>query len=689
MTTLDDENTGNLGPLLDDLESAAPRLSRFILASKVPAKRRQVVIKSTVERTTALLYQRGAIPDELARLVDLVTVRNYLDQASLSALIRNLYPATKVDNDAIFKVVGALGHGQLKPALPLQSLLLRWLVMVYHLLENPGILTQAYGTSAVPSPSADNTTLALSRQTGNDPPLTGLLRVFKNYYPEIIVGKATKGRASAFKHPDLQWRERLDEIQHQHHETRDNGGSRNGFSVNHALSQKMGAKPSLLPAVYTQHAHEDSVTLEEIDGPDTFVENLDKIELPTQLVAVLADPLLQKLLLLRPDSESFSRISNWVTACMGDVASGDGDLSLLLDIVDVVHDYTASTKVLPPLLLSFFSFLFSVWNGSDKRDVVLETLSFAPLMDFDKLYKSIFEPFEASVLDNAAESQTSLLKFYTLLLQRWTTIMQAAEDLDTLPGGAVTQLVTHVNKLTLTLSQTSPTTATYLTILDFYECSAAILAKPNLLQHVEITTPPALLVYIMHFSPSLIVVSRLCGLLAIYKRAFEALRAPLPTSQSRGLTQHENEQINTLNSFLMDICNCLWRGRAFATSDVNSQGCLIPQSLVPVLVRYLGRIDSKLSLGSVFGVSHSPVLSLRTISYIRELEDGEQEVIRDRHAGPVTQHSLGQLAHRGGLQISWQEYRSGLLRYLETKGFTGIPELMYNTMKNLMKARHQ
>jgi centromere protein I len=41
--------------------------------------------------------------------------------------------------------------------------------------------------------------LGLCRQTGGDPNLTGLLRVFKNYYPEIIVGDATKGRAAAFK----------------------------------------------------------------------------------------------------------------------------------------------------------------------------------------------------------------------------------------------------------------------------------------------------------------------------------------------------------------------------------------------------------------------------------------------------------------------------------------------------------
>lgn len=41
--------------------------------------------------------------------------------------------------------------------------------------------------------------LNLSRQTGNDPTLVGLLRVYKDYYPEIIVGEAVRGRASAFK----------------------------------------------------------------------------------------------------------------------------------------------------------------------------------------------------------------------------------------------------------------------------------------------------------------------------------------------------------------------------------------------------------------------------------------------------------------------------------------------------------
>ncbi|KAK3327686.1 Mis6-domain-containing protein [Cercophora scortea] len=691
----------------DDLDAL---LSDLETASKLPAKRRQVSIKPTVEAAISALYDRGALPEELARLVDLVTVRNHLDQASSGAIIRNLYPSRKVDDKTVLRVVGSLGHGELKPALSIQSLSLRWLIMVYHLLDNSSILSQVYAvlfnlldTATIRpqlchllalitrrkhvKPFRIQAVLELSRQTGSDPPLTGLLRVFKNYYPEIIVGEAIRGRASAFKHPDIQWRQRLDEIQQQRFENPDEG-PRNGFAVNHALGRQMKGGKILFPAVFTQHAQENSITLEEIDNANAFVENLEKIELPTQLVAVLADPLLQKLLLLRPDAEGFARISNWVAACMSDVANGDADSDLLLDMVEVIHGYVRSTRTLPPLLLTFFREFFTVWNGVDKKDMVLETLSYAPLMDFKELHQSLLAPLEASLLDNTAASQISLLNYYTSLLRCWAVTMQAEDHADTLPLGAVSDLISHVNKLTLTLTQTAPSVATYLAILDFYECSAAIFSQPSLLQHIGVTIPPGLVVYILHFSHSLEVISRLCGILATYKRAWEVVMSP---SSSRKLTKFEREQVNIFNAFLMDLCNCLWRGRAFATSDLNAQGCSIPRSIEPVLQRYLRSIDPALALGSAFGLSHSPVLSLQSISFLRQQEDAEIEEneLRARHAGPVTQSSLAQLGNKGGVQLSWQAYKSGVLKYLEGKGFKGVPELMYNTMKNLMKERHQ
>lgn len=87
------------------------------------------------------------------------------------------------------------------------------------------------------------------------------------------------------------------------------------------------------------------MTLEEIDSAESFVKNLEKIELPTQLVAVLADPLLQKFLLLRPDAEASSRVSNWLMACLGDVSSGDADSEIFLEMVEVINSYALATKV--------------------------------------------------------------------------------------------------------------------------------------------------------------------------------------------------------------------------------------------------------------------------------------------------------------------------------------------------------
>lgn len=58
--------------------------------------------------------------------------------------------------------------------------------------------------------------------------------------------------------------------------------------------------------------------------------------------------------MLRPDAEAFSRISNWLTACLDDVARGDADPSTLLDLADIVHEFVLSTKVRVPEHLHIF-----------------------------------------------------------------------------------------------------------------------------------------------------------------------------------------------------------------------------------------------------------------------------------------------------------------------------------------------
>ncbi|KHN95730.1 Mis6 domain protein [Metarhizium album ARSEF 1941] len=669
----------------------------IINASKLPAKARVINIKSTVASFSSLAYEEGLVPAALDRLINLVTIPNYLDQASLASVVRNLYPAERVSANAVLHVVSALGHGALKAPLTLQAALLKWLIMVYHVLESPAVLAQAYSvlfnlldTAAI--------RLNLSRQTGNDPPLVGLLRVFKDYYPEIIVGQAVRGKASAFKHPDLLWRSRLGEIQDAHRQRAAEQrptGPQSGFRVNRPVNRALRNKA--VPIVLTSHATEDSVTLEEVEDVSSFVAKMDKLELPNQLVAVLADPLLQKLLILRPDPESYQRISNWLGAVFQEVMAGDADEATLWEVLEVVREFVIQTKTIPSLLLSFFSQFFNIWGGEGKRDVLYDILSFTPFHDFGELHELILRPLETAVQYFAPDSQQGLLQMYTKILRHWTAVLQASDTIPEHASATVASLILHTNTLALTLLQTSPSVTTDASILDFYEQTARVFTDAKLKRYMRIELPPPPLIYTFLFSNSLATVSRICFILACYKKGIETAVAtrpralPTDTDAAARIDSHTYDRpyVNLFNGYIMDICNLFWRNRAFNDSDTNARACTLSVATVNALAAYALSVDRTLPLNALFSLSHSPVLCYQSIERLRDLEDDAMEHdsgIRVRHGGPVTQGSLTRLANAGGMKLSWQDYRIEVLKNLADSGFPGIAELLKNAMTVLKRS---
>ncbi|EXF81045.1 hypothetical protein CFIO01_10529 [Colletotrichum fioriniae PJ7] len=641
-------------------------------ASKLPTKRRATSIKPTVEKVASYAFENGLLPEPLSELIDLLTRPNLLDQASLNTILKNLYPATRLSSDVVLRVVGCLGHGELKPSLVLQSNILKWLIMAYHVIEKPGILSQAYAvlfnlldTAAIRPqlchllalitrrkhvrPFRIQAVLNLSRQTGNDPALTGLLRVFKDYYPEIIVSDALRGRASAFKHPDVEWRERLNEIQRDHSQrTAEAAGQpQNGFSVNHQALRARGSRSSNLPPVYTSEATETSVTLEEIDSADRLAQTVEKIELPNQLAAVLADPLLQKFVALKKDDAASKRVVHWINAVLEDVLNGNADVKSFAETMEMLKEYVARVKV--------------------------------------KLYNVILKPLE-KCLPPTAESQLALLKLYQNLLRRWTFVLNSLDQIPKdAPVSAFFAVMEHASIIALNIVQASPSAAVHGGVLDLYEQAAASISDPTLQPLLRIANPPAQLIYLLFFSHSLANVSRLSTVLAIYKKGFEMAMS------RRQPTTYAPSYVNHFNGYLMDICNCLWRGKAFNDGDKNALGCLSAGPVTQRLRRYVEDLGMDLALPTLFGFSYSPLLSLQAIESIRELEDRElaanEQAISTRHAGPVTSSSLARLADARGLRITWSEYRIIVLRALEGKGLGGIPSLMKNTMKVLMSSK--
>lgn len=86
------------------------------------------------------------------------------------------------------------------------------------------------------------------------------------------------------------------------------------------------------------------MTLEEIDSAETLASNLEKIELPDHIVAVLVDPLLQKFMMLRPDTD-FKRAASWMDVQIAEILNGDADEDTVASTLNTIREYSRNTKV--------------------------------------------------------------------------------------------------------------------------------------------------------------------------------------------------------------------------------------------------------------------------------------------------------------------------------------------------------
>lgn len=274
-----------------------------------------------------------------------------------------------------------------------------------------------------------------------------------------------------------------------------------------------------------------------------------------------------------------------------------------------------------------------------------------------------------------------MLEFYTCLFRRWMIYWASSDNRPAKASESAAYLVTHVHDLCLTLIQTSPITSTYGKILDFYYQTSFLASDAQLVTHTQATSvPPATLIYNLFFTASPITTSRVCSVVAKYKEGFQV-------AMSLADINYTPRHISEFNKFLMDICNCLWRQRALSIEDANANGCLVSRPVVEDLASYLTSLpsDHSLSLASLFSPSYSPVFSLYAVLCFRELEEEveEQEGLDLRHDGPVSKTSLKTLGNRGGLVLSWDDYRRRVLGYLDKQGMSGIEHLLSITIGTL------
>lgn len=337
----------------------------------VPPKQRHTDASQLAKSIASDAYESGIPELALHRLIKLLTANNHLDQGSTTTIIKNLYPLERVSSKLVTQIVCCLGPTPNKPSAATQALLLRWLILVYDSLDDKSHLSKLYAVlfncldmislrkplchilSFITrrkhvKPFRVQALMELLRNAGGEEKeLISLLRVFKNYYPDIIVGDLSVSRRGlVFKHPDPEWTTHLRQLQDTNAERLQ---AQSSFQVVHRGAVKRSKMEVIVPDVQTSRVSHNHTSLEELRSVDHFVERIERIDLPNQIISTLGDSMAQRyLFLVRPEAAN-RRLDDWLNGFLSDklehIQDGGDDQGELSYVLSLAVEYVRYSKV--------------------------------------------------------------------------------------------------------------------------------------------------------------------------------------------------------------------------------------------------------------------------------------------------------------------------------------------------------
>lgn len=123
--------------------------------------------------------------------------------------------------------------------------------------------------------------------------------------------------------------------------------------------------------------------------------------------------------------------------------------------------------------------------------------------------------------------------------------------------------IQHVDRLgAVGLAAESDSPVLQHAVFSFFELVSSISTHHDVPENI---IPAAAFVYRSFFSLSGMAVSRICGIIYQYKRAFEEN----DQRSEDWMIRHTKEYLDHFNTYVMDICNALWRNLALSRTGPN------------------------------------------------------------------------------------------------------------------------
>ncbi|KAI9227542.1 MAG: Mis6-domain-containing protein [Piptocephalis tieghemiana] len=687
------------------------------------------------------------ISDLLRALLD-----GYYDTASSRRIINLLLPSGPIPPAIPQAILGSLTLPAARTtSTPLHALLLRWLILVYDCLEQPNDLQLMYGVIfhhlgfATWRPHLLHLLYLLTRphhvlpfririlvkmakKDPSDQGVLGLLSLYHSLVPSLIPSDASTlapRRRGVFKCPDSEWLQVLNDIQKRWFSPSDPSNQIMN-TPGHLLKKRRLdhlATSSIIPSPRTlwslsSEAHEDGKrrSVGQMTGPKELGRHIMHLVPPDQMASCLSHPLVQYYWIITTlgsgkDSSSL-RLNYWLEGALqhGVTLWAQGKPKVLEELTRTLvafHQTTQSTYLLPAVTSWILSWV-NVWNGDGIYPFLFQLIPLLPpSIPISTWSYSLFRPLERIALEKPMSWKVALLSAYTGLVRRWVRGGQGGKG-----GGpraalvnlidALRSLVEHVSGLSLLfleLERDHPEIQQ--TILSFYNQ----ILQGNLTQGLPLVVIPShnLIHRLLLSHPTACTVSRVCGLLEGYGRAFKFLESVDKTmSSSEGNPEdplilralawfsilppfqgYDRGQVDQLNSLVVEVCDALWRGKVLVGNGGDGSTFGLDGDFLDKL--RLRCAERGQVITQSLGLVHGSLFQRHSLMCARELFPKLDPESRPLHL-PITSHRLKE-AHwnYNGKPVSYVDYRAALLDHLEDEGLLGIRTLLYAFMTSLIQ----
>ncbi|KFZ49553.1 Centromere protein I, partial [Podiceps cristatus] len=598
------------------------------IQDRVSLKKSSVLQKhlTTVE---SIALERGLPPEGFDVLLNVALSGKLADTVN-TRLLKSLIPASVIPENSVVTSVSWLCVS--KCSGNIQQLFLRWLITVFDFIDHKEQLHALYGIffsflqdeklcpyvchvlylltrKESVKPFRVRRLLDLQAKMGMQSHLQALLSLYKLFCPELVTITLPGKMKTYFKNSEGPWKAAINTVRRRNQES---SVVSQPMFLGTAQPQSRKRKWNtqlIIPASSTNKIHleedreknhvdlystNESFPVEQLQTFSHLLENIHRLEFPSQMGSVLTNPLLLHYMNCVKDESIYLRLYYWMgqtlqEECTWCVADNNRYEEEFKDFLETVYK---TECFLQEGFSSCEEFLYKsllLWDGFCCRSQILRLVSWIPLSSFPEMKSHVYDPLAQLFFTSSLYFKCSVLESLKELLQNWLSWHMAHLDSEsdsevhslntTLSGlvNAVAELIHFVGWLsTVALRlENNPTFLLYF-ILDFYETVCDMYLRYNL---PLLIMPPAGVFYPVLLSMDSVSLNQLCYIMYRYRTNLVAAKENELNKKKIRQFKFSSQTYQEYNQYITAMVGCLWTSSAFQ-KDTHPQGLRMDDELL-------------------------------------------------------------------------------------------------------------